>query len=251
MRPFYAVTTSGHHPTPFHPSALVAFPAVGSSGFLSVSSVVNPSSVFRPLSSDLSPRALPLSPSSPTRLAAGSPHVWQEYRSPPPGKVARRLRSMIASRKDHCCPLCGRPNHCGEPDPAKPHGGCWCFHRHLPPGLLARVPEQRRHSPGLCPDRLAKSLGQQPPSVHPDLLDATRSEPQLGVPCAAALAFEINDEDRVSHALRANGLSPAHGFATAECRGASYPIFAHILKLGGAIRHLTQHGGNGVHPKLT
>lgn len=69
---------------------------------------------------------------------------------------------MIAKRKDHRCPLCGGPNRCGEPDPAKPKGGCWCFHRYFPPELLARVPAQRRRSPCICPDCLAAFLADAP-----------------------------------------------------------------------------------------
>lgn len=71
---------------------------------------------------------------------------------------------MDRPRKERRCPLCGRPNHCGEPDPAEPHGGCWCFHRYFPPALLARVPARHRHSPCICPDCLAKFLAESPGS---------------------------------------------------------------------------------------
>ena len=70
---------------------------------------------------------------------------------------------MIAKRKDPVCPICGRPNHCGEPDPAKPNGGCWCFHRYFPSELLARVPARRKRSPCICPDCLAAALAKAKP----------------------------------------------------------------------------------------
>ena len=102
---------------------------------------------------------------------------------------------MKPARKDRICPLCGRPNRCGETDPAIPNGGCWCFHRYFPPELLARVPKTYRRSPCICHDCLAEFLGQQSPSGHPDTRAATRSEPQLGAPCEAGFAFVVNDED--------------------------------------------------------
>jgi hypothetical protein len=158
---------------------------------------------------------------------------------------------MKPARKDRICPLCGRPNRCGETDPAIPNGGCWCFHRYFPPELLARVPKTYRRSPCICHDCLAEFLGQQSPSGHPDTRASTRSEPQLGAPCEAAFAFEINDEDRVSHApQRTDGTL----HTDTPQRNAGAP---HILSVSTAqnpsraIRHLTQHGGNGVHPKLT
>ena len=73
---------------------------------------------------------------------------------------------MKPARKDRCCPICGRPNHCGEAEAGEPKGSCWCYGKHFPPELLARVPSSYRRSPCICPDCLAEALAKWRPPMR-------------------------------------------------------------------------------------
>lgn len=49
------------------------------------------------------------------------------------------------------CPLCNRPNHCGQADPTSRDQPCWCFAVGIDPQALERIPEAARGRQCLCP----------------------------------------------------------------------------------------------------
>ncbi|HOO70527.1 MAG TPA: cysteine-rich CWC family protein [Spirochaetota bacterium] len=56
------------------------------------------------------------------------------------------------------CPLCGRPNRCGERPVVngKTMERCWCAYETFPPELLSRVPDDKRMKACICSDCLRK-----------------------------------------------------------------------------------------------
>lgn len=48
------------------------------------------------------------------------------------------------------CPLCGRPNQCGQADPASRDLPCWCFSAQIDRQALERIPEAARGRSCLC-----------------------------------------------------------------------------------------------------
>lgn len=50
------------------------------------------------------------------------------------------------------CPLCGRPNRCGQADPASRDQPCWCFSAEIAAEALQRIPEAARGRSCLCAD---------------------------------------------------------------------------------------------------
>lgn len=50
------------------------------------------------------------------------------------------------------CPLCGRPNQCGQADPASRDQPCWCFSAEIAAEALQRIPEAARGRSCLCPE---------------------------------------------------------------------------------------------------
>lgn len=64
------------------------------------------------------------------------------------------------------CPLCGGPNACAM---AADGGSCWCFSTPIAPGVIERIPEERRGQACVCQ---ACAAGQQAQANDLDPLDA-------------------------------------------------------------------------------
>ena len=64
------------------------------------------------------------------------------------GRYARRCVFEVVSAPT--CPLCGRPNECVSARTGSFGERCWCESVTFSPGLLARVPEDKRNVACIC-----------------------------------------------------------------------------------------------------